>query len=133
MIEIIENFPDNVVGILAKGRVTRKDYLEGVIPAIEKSLKRNARLRLYYELGSEFTGIDFGAEWEDLKIGIEHLSRWERAAVVTDVDWIRHAVGAFRFLMPGSCGCSRPPRHPRPVNGSLPHSLMPDRLRRFRR
>src|SRR5271169_2520152 len=38
---------------------------------------------------------------EDLKLGIEHLSRWERVAVVTDVAWIRHAVGAFQFLMPG--------------------------------
>ena len=52
MIEIIEGFPDNVVGILAKGEVTRKDYLEVVIPAIDKALKRNAKLRLYYDLGS---------------------------------------------------------------------------------
>jgi hypothetical protein len=89
------------VGIVAKERVTERDYLEVVIPAIEKSLKRNAKLRLYYELGSQFSGIDFGAEWEDLKVGIEHLSRWERMAVVTDVAWISHAVGAFRFLMPG--------------------------------
>ena len=101
MIEMVEGFPDNVVGILAKGEVTRKDYLEVVIPAVEKALKRNAKVRLYYELGSEFTGIDLGAEWEDFKIGIEHLSRWERVAVVTDVAWIRHAVNAFRFLMPG--------------------------------
>lgn len=101
MIEIIEGLPDNVVGILAKGEVTRQDYLEVVIPAVDKSLKRNGKVRLYYELGSEFTGIDFGAEWEDFKIGIEHLSRWERVAVVTDVAWIRHAVNAFRFLMPG--------------------------------
>jgi stage II sporulation SpoAA-like protein len=42
-----------------------------------------------------------GAMWEDFKIGIEHLSRWERVAVVSDVDWIKHAVNAFRFLMPG--------------------------------
>lgn len=101
MIEIIEGLPENVVGIVAKERVTKKDYLEVVIPAIEKSLKRNAKVRLYYELGPQFSGIDLGAEWEDFKIGIEHFSRWERAAIVTDVGWIRHAVGAFRFLMPG--------------------------------
>ncbi len=90
-----------MVGLRAKGEVTRKDYLEVVIPAIEQALKRNAKLRLYYDLGSQFTGIDFGAEWEDFKLGFEHLSRWERMAVVTDVAWIRHAVGAFRILMPG--------------------------------
>lgn len=101
MIEIVESFPGNVVGVRAKGEVTRKDYLQVLIPAIDKALKKNKKVRLYYELGSQFTGIDFGAEWEDFKLGIEHLSRWERAAVVTDVAWIRHAVGAFRLLMPG--------------------------------
>jgi SpoIIAA-like len=100
MIEIIENLPGNVVGLKATGEVTRKDYLDVVIPAVNKALKQNAKLRLYYELGSQFTGIDLGAEWEDLKVGIEHYSRWERVAVVTDVAWIRHMVGALRFLMP---------------------------------
>ena len=121
MIEMVEGFPDNVVGILAKGEVTRKGYLEVVIPAVEKGLRRNAKVRLYYELGSEFTGMDFGAEWEDFKIGIEHLSRWERVAVVTDVAWIRHAVNAFRFLMPGEFPSSLPVRHQRLENGSSRH------------
>jgi SpoIIAA-like len=101
MIEIIEGFPDNVVGLLAKGEVTRKDYVEVVIPAVDKALKRNAKLRLFYELVSQFTEIDIGAEWEDLKLGVEHLSRWERVAVVTDVAWIRLAMGVFKSLMPG--------------------------------
>ena len=101
MIEIIENLPGNVVGLKATGEVTRKDYLDVVIPAVDKALKQNAKLRLYYDLGAQFTGIDLGAEWEDLRVGIEHFSRWERVAVVTDVAWIRHMVGALRFLMPG--------------------------------
>ena len=47
MIQIISDFPDNVVGILAKGVVTRRDYLDVLIPAIDAALKRNAKLRLY--------------------------------------------------------------------------------------
>jgi hypothetical protein len=45
--------------------------------------------------------MDAGAAWEDFKLGVGHLTRWEKVAVVTDVEWIRHAVNAFRFLMPG--------------------------------
>lgn len=48
-----------------------------------------------------FSGIDAGAAWEDTKIGVEHLTRWERIAVVTDVDWMKHTFNAFRFLIPG--------------------------------
>lgn len=101
MIENIEGFPDNVVALIAKGQVTKKDYEQLVIPKVETALKRHDKIRLYYELGSQFSGIDPGAVWEDLKVGVEHLTRWERMAVVTDVDWIRHMVNAFRFLMPG--------------------------------
>jgi len=101
MIENIETFPDNVIALVAKGQVTKKDYQEVVIPRVESALKKQAKIRLYYELGSQFTGIDPGAMWEDLKVGVEHLTRWERMALVTDVDWIRHMVNAFRFIMPG--------------------------------
>jgi len=30
------------------------------------------------------------------------LLRWERFAVVTDVEWIKHTVHFFSFLMPGT-------------------------------
>lgn len=101
MIEIIENFPENVVAIAAKGRLTRQDYDEVVIPKIEEALKGHEKIRCYYELGAEFSGMDAGAAWEDAVIGLEYWSRWERVAAVTDVPWIAHTLNAFRFLMPG--------------------------------
>lgn len=101
MIECIDTFPDNVVALVAKGQVTKSDYEQMVIPSVEAALKRHHKIRLYYELGSQFSGIDPGAAWEDMKVGVEHLTRWDRAAIVTDVDWIRHMIDAFRFLMPG--------------------------------
>jgi hypothetical protein len=45
--------------------------------------------------------MDAGAVWEDFRIGVGHLSGWERIAVVTDVDWVRLAINAFRFLVRG--------------------------------
>ena len=101
MIEIIPGFPDYVVGFVAKGQVTKEDYDEVLIPTVEVALKRHHQTRLYYELGQEFSGIDAGAAWEDIKVGIEHLTRWERVALVTDVEWMIHTVNAFRFLIPG--------------------------------
>lgn len=101
MIDLIEDFPDNIVGFAAKGQLTRKDYEQVLIPKVEAALKRHDKIRLYYELGPQFTGVDAGAAWEDAKIGVEHLTRWERVAVVTDVDWMKHTVNAFRFVMPG--------------------------------
>jgi len=100
MIEMLEGLPEGVVGAVAKGRVSRKDYDEILIPAVEAAFKDREKVRFYYELGREFSGIDAGAMWEDFRVGIGHFSGWERIAVVTDVDWIRHAINAFRFLVP---------------------------------
>ena len=101
MLEFIKGFPEAVVAISAKGRVTARDYDEVLIPRVEEALKRYGKVDLYYELGEEFTGIDAEAAWKDFKVGVEHLARWGRMALVTDVEWIRLAVNAFRFLMPG--------------------------------
>jgi uncharacterized protein YlzI (FlbEa/FlbD family) len=58
MIENIESFPDNVVALVAKGQVTKKDYEQVLIPKVEAALKRHDKIRLYYELGSQFSGVD---------------------------------------------------------------------------
>jgi hypothetical protein len=100
MIEKLAGLPENVVGFVAKGRVTKKDYDDILIPAVEETLRHHAKIRCYYELGADFAGMDAGAFWEDFRVGVGHLTRWEKVAVVTDVPWIRHAVNIFRFLMP---------------------------------
>lgn len=102
MIEMLEGFPEGVVAAVAKARVSRRDYEEILIPAVEAAFRRRNKVRCYYELGRDFAGIDAGAVWEDLRVGLGHLSGWERVAVVTDIDWVRLAVNAFRFLLPGA-------------------------------
>ncbi len=101
MLEVIGGFPENVVAITASGTVTRRDYESVLIPAVNDSLKRYGKIRLYYEFGSQFSGFDAGAAWQDFKVGVAHWRNWERVAVVTDVEWIRRATLAFGFLLPG--------------------------------
>ena len=63
MIQIVEGLPDNVVGIVAKGRVTNEDCNKVLKPLVQRSLMRHDKVRLYYEIGCRFPG----AAWEDLK------------------------------------------------------------------
>jgi len=101
MIKFLDGFPKNIVAVACSDQVTRSDYDKVLVPAVEQALKGNENIRLYYQIGRDFAGIDAGAMWEDFSIGMEHLPRWERIAVVTDVEWIGVAVKAFGFLMPG--------------------------------
>jgi hypothetical protein len=96
MLELIEGLPGNVVGIAVSGRLTMQDCQDVLVPAMQKSLKRHEKIRLYYELNSRFPG----AAWDELDIGLEHASRCERVAIVTDIGWVRLTVKALRFLIP---------------------------------
>jgi SpoIIAA-like len=96
MLELIDGLPGNVVGIAVSGRLTLQDCHDVLVPAMEKSLKRHEKIRLYYELNSRFPG----AAWDELDLGLEHALRCERVAIVTDIGWVRLTVKALRFLIP---------------------------------
>lgn len=102
MIEQLADFPDNVAAFRCTGLVTKDDYVRVLVPAVANKLHAHDKVRLYYEVGADFVGFEPGAMWEDFKVGVEHLTRWDRVAVVTDVDWIGKAVRFFSFLMPAT-------------------------------
>jgi hypothetical protein len=101
MIERIGDLPDNVVGFVAKGKLTSDDYEKVLIPAVDQLLANHDKARLLYVLGSEFDGMSAGAMWDDTRVGFSHVTRWEKIAVVTDKDWLRHSVDIFGYLIPG--------------------------------
>ena len=101
MLERIQGLPENVLGFKAKGEVTGADYESVLIPAVEELLARQKSIRFLYHLGEEFMGFDAKAMWDDARVGLQHLTAWERVAVVSDVGWLRAAVKAFGFVMPG--------------------------------
>jgi len=102
MIEALKGFPTRVLAFACKGHVTKRDYETVLIPAVQEALKQQGKVRLYYQVDHDFSGIEPGAVWDDIKVGMEHALRWERIAVVTDIDWIRHTIRAFGFVIPSA-------------------------------
>lgn len=101
MIERIEGLTPPAVGLRASGDVTREDYERVAIPAIHEAVAAHGRVRLLYVLGAGLGDFTLGAMWEDAKLGIGGIRDWERIAVVTDHDWVTHAVTAFGWMIPG--------------------------------
>ena len=100
MLQIMTELPDNILAVSGIGKITGDDYESLLIPAVEAKLANFSKLRLLYHLGSEFSGFDAQALWDDTKVGLQHLTNWERIAVVSDVDWLRGATKVFGFIMP---------------------------------
>jgi hypothetical protein len=101
MIELITNgMRENVVALIAHGKVSHEDYQKVVIPAIEEKIRTHAKIRFLYHLGEHFTGFSAEAIWDDAKIGIEHLTAFEKIAVVTNIFWVKDAVSFLGVFLP---------------------------------
>lgn len=101
MLERIPDLPDSVIGFKASGEITGDDYRDVLIPAVDSALKGAHNLRFLYVLGEDVTGFTPGAAWQDTKVGLGHYTRWEKVAVVSDKEWLRHSVDIFGYLIPG--------------------------------
>ena len=100
MIEITSGMPDNILAVTAHGMVTAEDYENVLLPAVEEALKRNNKIRFLFRTGEDFSGYTAGAMWDDAKLGVRHLTAFEKIAVVSDVPWLVQAVRFFRFFVP---------------------------------
>ena len=99
MLKIINDLPDNVLAVSAEGKITGTDYETVLIPALEKKLKVNKKIRMLYHLGSSFTGFDLNAMLDDAKMGMKHLSAWERVAFVSDHELINTFAKFFGYML----------------------------------
>ena len=101
MIERLENLPDGVIGFRADGQITESDYTDVLKPAIDATLQQGDEVRILLEFG-QWSGMTAGALWEDLKMGIERLTKWKRIALVTDIEWMRRATDLLGWMTPGA-------------------------------
>ncbi len=100
MIEVMSGFPAMVMGFACKGHVTKQEYERVLIPAVEHALTHHKKVRLYYQIDPGASGVEPSAMWGDFKIEMQHLFRWDRIALVTDAEWIRHTFKAVHSVIP---------------------------------
>jgi len=99
MIKIMDGLAGNVLGFSAEGKLTGSDYENILIPAVNEKLKAYKKIRILYHLGAGFTGFDFSAMLDDAKIGLKHLSAWEKIALVSDHEMINSFIKFFGHMM----------------------------------
>ena len=100
MLKPLEDLPDGVIGFEAVGEIEASDYGEVLMPAVREVWDRgdDVRIVLVFE---RWEGMSSGAAWRDLKLGVEHLRRWKRIALITDLDWMITVTSLFGWMTPG--------------------------------
>jgi len=97
---VINDLPDDVLAIEARGEITARDYRETLVPLVEKKLKDHPKLKILYYAGPDFKGYSGGAMWDDAKLGLMHFTDFAKIALVTDVGWVRGGTRLFASLFP---------------------------------
>jgi len=101
MIELIPDIADNVVALKGTGKITGNDYEQVIIPVLEEKLKTYDKIRMLVQLTPTFSGLDAKAMWDDAKVGLKHLSHFEKIALVVDTEWIAQSFKIFGVMTPG--------------------------------
>ena len=99
MLKIMNDLSGNVLGVSAEGKITGTDYETVLIPAIKEKLKSHKKIRMLYQLGSKFTGFELSAMLDDAKMGMKHLSAWDRIALVSDHEMINTSAKFFGHML----------------------------------
>jgi len=103
MIELLQDMPEGVIGIRVSGRVSGDDIRE-FKPAMDELLNTE-ELRIVEVIAPDYEGFGPGGLVEDLKVGVgalfQHHSAFRRIAVVTDKEWVAHALHALGWMVPG--------------------------------
>ena len=104
MVELLDDLPESTIGFRVSGTITRDEYHQMLDPVLAR-LEQGETLNLLTVADDDFHGLDLAALWEDLKaagsVGLKHRKALRKLAVVTNKDWMRHAMAGFGWLYPG--------------------------------
>jgi hypothetical protein len=100
MIRTLDDLPDGVIGFEADGEIRAEDYATILIPAVKQTRADGGDIRIVLVFPT-FDGLSAGATWQDLRMGVEHLTHWKKIALVTDVEWMMHLSRLFGWMTPG--------------------------------
>lgn len=101
MITVMTGLPEGVLGFEASGKLTAEDYTGVLEPALAAASADGGKIRVLLDFGGEFEGMEPGAAWQDMRVGVREWSAWERIALVTNHAWMRDGLTMFAWAVPG--------------------------------
>ena len=89
-----------MVGFRASGEVVKDDF-DMVIREVDQLVQKTGKLNYLLFLDNSPADFTVGAWLKDALLGIKNLTKWNRAAIVSDSENIIKFTEAFSVAMPG--------------------------------
>lgn len=100
MITQIPGLPENMVGFRADGEVTKEDF-EVVQTKVAALVEKQGQLNYLLFLDNSPKDFTLGAWMQDALLGVKNITKWNRAAIVSDIEGVITFTDAFSKVMPG--------------------------------
>lgn len=100
MIVQIPDLPNNMVGFRADGEVTKDDF-EVVKHQVANLVEKTGKLNYLLFLDNSPANFTLGAWVEDALLGIKNITKWNRAAIISDSEGVIKFTDVFSKVMPG--------------------------------
>ena len=100
MIQQITDLPENMVGFRASGEVTKDDF-DIVLKRVEEIVEKTGKLNYLLYLETSPANFTIGAWVKDGLLGVQNLTKWNRAAIVSDSEIVKKFTDVFSDIMPG--------------------------------
>jgi hypothetical protein len=101
MLRHIRDMPAGTIGFEAVGEVEDDDWEGTVEPLLRKQIADGHKVRMLYLLGARTREVEGDAVKAAGEFRARHATSFDRVAVVSDEDWVRPALRALSFLLPG--------------------------------
>lgn len=101
MLSLIKDLPAHVTGVRATGKVTKYDFEQVLIPAIDDLVKRTGKINYLLLLETPVSNFSLGAWIDDAIVGLKHFTQWNKIAVVTDQKGVEKFTDVFGYVVPG--------------------------------
>lgn len=88
MIEIMPDFPGNIVAASASGQVSGEDLQDVLRAEVMNRREKHGTIRLFYYFTPDFRRFTTTAAWDDETVGLHHLDAFERTGIVADIAWL---------------------------------------------
>lgn len=101
MITLIPDVAENVAAFKASGEITQEDFEILVVPHVKAKVNTFDELNFLLYLDTDLDQFTAGAWFQDLLLGLKNITKWNRAAIVTDKTGVQNFTDIFSVLMPG--------------------------------
>lgn len=90
-----------MVGFIATDEVTKEDFDKVILPAVQELVQRTDKINYLLVVDTPLKNFTIGAWLRDAMLGLNNINKWNRAAIVTDVEGIQWFTELFSKVVPG--------------------------------